>query len=107
MLAPHLQSEEVLMAKFITLGRFRSGVDFSQAPARVEKVKKALAAVNGKLDAVYYTMGSYDFVAIIDAPDNEAAAAYAAWYAKLGVAETTTMTAMSLEQMVTAASRIK
>ncbi len=95
------------MAKFIALGKFRSGVDLSQAPARVEKVKKALAAVDGKLDAVYYTMGSYDFIAIIDAPNNDAIAAYAAWYAKLGVAETSTMVAMTLDQMVSAASRIK
>lgn len=95
------------MAKFVVLGRFRSAVDFSQAPARVEKVKKALAEVQGKLDAVYYTMGSYDFVAVIDVPNADAAAAYAAWYAKLGVAETSTMPAMSLEQAVAAASRIK
>jgi uncharacterized protein with GYD domain len=95
------------MAKYITLGRFRTGVDISQAPARVEKVKAALATVGGKMEALYYTMGAYDFVTIIDAPSNEAAAAYAAWYAKLGIAETTTMTGMSLEEMVSAASRIK
>lgn len=95
------------MAKFITLGKFRSSVDLSQTPARVEKVKKALASVEGKLDALYYTMGSYDFVAIIDAPNNDAAAAFAAWYAKLGVAETSTMPALTLEQMGSAASRIK
>ena len=95
------------MAKYITLGRFRTGVDFSQAPSRVEKVKAALAAVGGKLEALHYTMGAYDFLTVIDAPNNEAAAAFVAWYAKLGVAETTTMTAMSLEEMVSAASRIK
>lgn len=95
------------MAKFVALGRFRAGVDFSQAPARVEKVKAALAAVGGKLEALYYTMGSYDFITVIDAPDNEAAAAFLAWYAKLGVAETTTMAAMSVEEMVKAAARIK
>jgi uncharacterized protein with GYD domain len=95
------------MAKFVSLGKFRSAVDFAQAPARVEKVRQALAAVNGKLEAIYYTMGSYDFVVVIDAPDNEAASAFLAWYAKLGVAETTTMTAMSLEEMVKASSRIK
>lgn len=95
------------MAKFVTLGRFRGGVDFSQAPARIEKVKAALAAVGGKMETVYYTFGSYDFVSVIDAPNSEAAAAFFAWYAKLGVAETTTMAAMSLEEMVQAASRIK
>ena len=95
------------MAKFVALGKFRSAVDFSQAPARVEKVKKALAEVGGKLEALYYTMGSYDFIAVVDAPNDDAAVAYAAWYAKLGVAETATMPAFSLEQMATAAGRIK
>lgn len=95
------------MPKFVSLGRFRGGVDFSQAPGRIEKVKSALAAVGGKLEALYYTMGEYDFISVIDAPNEEAAAAFLAWYAKLGVAETTTMAAMSLEEMVKAASRIK
>ncbi len=95
------------MAKFVTLGKFRSAVDFSQASARVEKVHQALAKVDGRLEALYYTMGSCDWVAIIDAPNNEAAAAFLTWYAKLGVAETTTMPAMSLEQALAASSRIK
>ncbi len=95
------------MAKYVVLGRFRSGMDLSQSPARVEKVKAALAAVGGKLDAVHYTMGRYDFVTIIEAPDNDAAAAFLAWYAKLGIAETTTMPAMSLDELVKASTRIK
>jgi uncharacterized protein with GYD domain len=95
------------MARYVALGRFRSGVDFSQSPARIEKVKAALAAVGGKLESVNYTMGAYDFVTIIEAPDNQAAAAFLAWYAKLGVAETTTMVAMTLDEMVQAAGRIK
>jgi uncharacterized protein with GYD domain len=95
------------MARFVVLGRFRSGVDFSQVPARVEKVKAALATVGGKLESINYTMGAYDFVDVIEAPSQEAITAFLAWYAKLGVAETTTMPAMSLEEMVQAAGRIK
>jgi uncharacterized protein with GYD domain len=95
------------MAKYISLGRFRGATDFAQAPARVEAIKKALAAVGGKMETLYYTFGSYDFVATFDVPNEEAMAAVGAWYAKLGVAEMTAMPALSLEQMATAASRIK
>ena len=95
------------MAKYVILGRFQSAMDFAQTKKRLDKVRKALAAVNGKLEAVHYTMGPYDFVDIIEAPDNQAMAAYLTWYAKLGVAETTTMPAFSADEMQQAAGRIK
>jgi uncharacterized protein with GYD domain len=46
-------------------------------------------------------------VTVIDAPDAESAAAFLSWYAKLGVAETTTMPAFTLEEMQKGAGRIK
>lgn len=95
------------MAKYVALGRFRVGMDFADAKERVEKVKAALASVKAKLEILYYTMGPYDFVTVIDAPDAESAAAFLSWYAKLGVAETTTMPAFTLEEMQKGAGRIR
>jgi uncharacterized protein with GYD domain len=95
------------MAKYISLGRFRGATDFTQAPTRVEKVKQVLASLGGKLESVQYTLGSYDFVVTMDLPNEEALAAFSAWYGKLGVAEADVMPAFSLEQMVAASSRIK
>jgi uncharacterized protein with GYD domain len=95
------------MAKYVSLGRFRKEIDFGQAKERVEKVKQALAAVGGKLESLHYTMGAYDYVVLIDLPDNAAAAAFWAWYGRLGVAETTTMPCFSIEEMQAAAGRIK
>ncbi|MBI3963030.1 MAG: GYD domain-containing protein [Deinococcus sp.] len=96
------------MAKYMTLGRFRDELAiFTQIEERLAGAHKALAAVNGKLEAVYYTLGPYDFMSIIDVPDNQSAAAFLAWYAKLGVAETTTMPAFSAAEMQQVAGRMK
>src|SRR5258706_334740 len=44
------------------------------SPKRRDAAAKAIESLGGKLVHTYLTMGRYDFVAIIEAPDDEAAA---------------------------------
>jgi uncharacterized protein with GYD domain len=61
------------MPTYITLLRYtQQGIEkIKESPARLEKVKAAVKAAGGEMKAFYLTMGSYDAVAISEAPSNE------------------------------------
>ena len=46
--------------------------EFKDSPARIERAKAAVAAVGGEMKSVYLTLGRYDLVAVIEAPDDAA-----------------------------------
>ena len=46
--------------------------EFRDSPSRVEKAKAAIAAGGGEMKSFYLTLGRYDMVAVIEAPDDEA-----------------------------------
>ncbi len=46
--------------------------EFRESPSRVEKAKAAIAAAGGEMKSFYMTMGRYDMVAVIEAPDDAA-----------------------------------
>ena len=48
--------------------------NIKEAPQRVESFKKGVQAAGGKLVGFYLTMGKYDIVTIVDAPNDEAMA---------------------------------
>ena len=64
------------MATYITLLHYtQKGIEhIKESPARLETVRKAVAALGGTFKAVYLTMGQYDAVAISEFPDDQAAA---------------------------------
>ena len=66
------------MPSYILLARFtQQGVErIKDGPARIEAARKTLESLGGKLQSIYLTMGRYDSVAIIDAPNDEAAAKF-------------------------------
>ena len=45
-------------------------------PARVEAARKTLESLGGQLRSFHLTMGQYDAVAVIEAPDDEAVARF-------------------------------
>lgn len=49
---------------------------------------------------LYWTMGTYDVVAIIEAPDDESAAAFLLGIGSLGNGRTTTLRACDQEEML-------
>jgi uncharacterized protein with GYD domain len=59
---------------YIVLGKFsQEGVaKIKESPQRLEAAKKVLRSVGGEIKEFYYTMGRYDFVAMCEAPNDEA-----------------------------------
>ena len=64
------------MPTYITLANYtEQGIrQVKDAPKRVDAAKEVLRSVGGDMKAFYLTLGAYDLVAIVEAPDDEAAA---------------------------------
>ena len=66
------------MPKFALMGGYTSEAwkgMIDSRETRLAAVKRAVEAGGGTLDAFYWTFGDDDFMAIVEAPDNMAAAA--------------------------------
>ncbi|HXW80884.1 MAG TPA: GYD domain-containing protein [Acidimicrobiales bacterium] len=64
------------MAKYIILGKFtQQGIQtIKDAPKRRAKAIELASALGGEIKDVYVTMGQYDLVVVLDAPNDEAVA---------------------------------
>jgi uncharacterized protein with GYD domain len=71
-----------------------------QNPDRVTAVREEVEALGLKVVAQYALMGQYDFLNIIEAPDEKAMANAAIMLAARGTMRTTTMPAIPVEQLV-------
>jgi len=60
------------MPTYVTLARYTDqGIKrIRDAPARVDAIKKLVADHGGEIKAFYLTLGEYDMVAVIDAPND-------------------------------------
>ena len=65
-----------------------------------------LAQKNGGSLQVYWTVGSYDLVAILEAPDDESATAFLLELGSLGNVRTTTLRAYDRDQMSSILGRL-
>ena len=67
------------MATYIALGRYtQQGIqNIREGPARTKAAQKNAQALEIEFKAFYIVMGQYDFVTIVDAPDDETAAKFA------------------------------
>ncbi len=61
------------MPSYMILGRYtQKGIEsIKGAPARLDAVKQAARQEGVELEGFYLTMGQYDFVSIVNAPDDE------------------------------------
>ncbi|MCK5558322.1 MAG: GYD domain-containing protein [Candidatus Hydrogenedentes bacterium] len=71
-----------------------------QNPERIGEVNKEVEAMGAKVVAQYVLMGQYDFVNILEAPDNETMVRVAIELGSRGTLQTMTMAAMSLDEFV-------
>lgn len=64
-----------------------------QSPGRLDAAKAMLQEMGGKFRDFYMTMGDWDMVAIVEAPDDETMALFALRVSALGNVRTTTLKA--------------
>lgn len=88
------------MTIHVILGKFTSdGIKtMKEAPKRLKGGQKVAKAVGAEIKSVYYTMGRYDYVAVIEAPSVEAAMKGLFMLAAGGLAKTETLVGLSEDE---------
>jgi uncharacterized protein with GYD domain len=81
--------------------------NIKEAPQRIDAFKKGVQAAGGKVIGFYLTMGRYDIVTIVDAPNDEAMANIALSTGSKGSIRTETLKASTEEQFRTMAAKIQ
>ncbi len=68
-------------------------------PKRIKEVNKEVEAMGVKILAQYALLGPYDFLNILEAPDNKAISRVAIELGSRGTLQTMTMAAMSIDEL--------
>jgi len=69
-----------------------------EKPKRIQEVNKEVEAMGVKIIGQYALLGPYDFINILEAPDNISISKVAMELGSRGTLQTMTMTAMSLDE---------
>ena len=69
-------------------------------PQRIKEVNREVEAMGAKILAQYALLGSYDFINILEAPDNKTVSKVAIELGSRGTLQTMTMAAMTLDEFV-------
>ena len=73
--------------------------NIKSAPQRVQNARDAIEKAGGKMPSFYLTMGEYDYVAIVEAPSDEAYTTIMLAISGLGNVRSTTLKAFTEEEM--------
>lgn len=71
-----------------------------EKPMRLKEVNKEVEAMGVKILAQYATLGPYDFINILEAPDNKAISRVAVELGSRGTLQTLTMAAMTVDELI-------
>ena len=71
-----------------------------EKPERIKEVNKEVEWMGVKILSQYALLGGYDFVNIIEAPDNQAIAKVAVELSSRGTLQTTTLAAFSVDEFI-------
>ncbi|MGQ0823635.1 MAG: GYD domain-containing protein [Actinomycetota bacterium] len=71
-----------------------------QNPDRIVAVREEVEALGLRVVAQYALMGQYDFLNVIEAPDEKTMAKAAVMLAARGTMRTTTLQAISIEELI-------
>jgi uncharacterized protein with GYD domain len=71
-----------------------------QNPQRIREVNKEVEEMGVKVVAQYAVLGPYDFVNILEAPDNKTISKVAVELGSRGTLQTFTMAAMSVDDLI-------
>ena len=71
-----------------------------ERPERIKEVNKEVEAFGAKVVAQYATLGPYDFVNIVEAPDNKTIARISAELSSRGSVKIMTLAAVSIDEFI-------
>jgi uncharacterized protein with GYD domain len=71
-----------------------------EKPERIKEVSKEVEKMGVKVLSQYALLGAYDFVNILEAPDNQTIAKVALELGSRGTLQTTTLAALSVDEFV-------
>lgn len=91
----------ILLSKLTSLGR----KTIKSNPKRIQEVNKEVEAYGAKVISQYATLGPYDFVSIVEAPDNKAIAKVSVELGSRGTILLTTLPALPLNEFVSTIKR--
>ena len=85
------------MTIYVMLGNLKTTAfeKFDSIEERDQKAKKIIESLGGKMISLFYTIGRYDFVVIIDMPSKENLVKFLAIIAKFGTVRTETLETIS------------
>jgi uncharacterized protein with GYD domain len=69
-------------------------------PDRIKEVNKEVEAMGVKILSQYVTLGQYDFINVIEAPNNETIAKVATELGSRGTLQTSTLAALTLDDFI-------
>lgn len=89
------------MATYIALSNFTDqGIrDVKNSTKRADAVKEAAKKFGVSMTHIYWTLGSYDLVSVIEAPDETSATAFALAIGSAGNVRTQTLRAFSRDEI--------
>ena len=73
-----------------------------EKPERIKEVNRELEAMGVKVVHQYATLGSYDFVNIVEAPDNKTIARVSIEMGSRGTIQITSVPAIPIDEFITA-----
>ena len=74
-------------------------------PQRIKEVNKEVEAMGVKILAQYVALGQFDFINILDAPNNETIAKVATELGSRGTLQTNTLAALTLDDFIASLSK--
>lgn len=90
------------MATYIMLSTLtEEGAEtIKERPGRIKEVNKEIEALGVKVKAQYAVLGLYDFVNIVEAPDNETVARVSIELASRGSVKIQTLAAIPIDEFI-------
>ena len=91
----------IVLSKLTSLGR----KTIKSNPKRIQEVNKEVEVYGAKVISQYATLGPYDFVSIVEAPDNKAITKVSVELGSRGTILLTTLPALPLNEFVSTIKR--
>ena len=99
---PNDSNEEGAMATYIMLSTVtdEGSKTLKESPSRLKEVNKEIEGMGVKIVGQYATLGPYDFVNIIEAPDNETVARLSVELGSRGSVRLLTLPAIPIDRFI-------